>query len=1613
MRFELCLWVWIFVQLLGCLEAGTVAPLLDPAPWSVSGVLLVVRFTSQVQPPPGATRVKLLLEGFPDTSALEIISSHRLPQVVSTVQTGQSWSFILSNALPSEEMEFLLRVQFATQADRISGPSAQLNIAYALESRPVSFELFEQISIPLDFYVCNTSTLSASSSAPQSPVLASAPNVLQLVRYEFTIDLQEASSGDVLQILPLSAIHSDFGVAAGSECPLLVSQWDELGIFLSWPAASCYFRQFASNRTSNAIEIGLGNPPSTANIVLSVPAPVFGTFGTWLVVLSGTGVCHAAEVNVPNVLAAPSGVFLSVSQTSGVVQVDVRLQKNSDLSEALVVSSNFDILACRVATTSWAPTDVTFSSAVVLGSICRVTILNGWLGPDAQLLLRLSLLPGQGIVTVNAEMETHTIAQQIGWSSLVSANQLASTLFPTGLAIQRPVVFLITFQTGELQAYFATYQSADQPEIAEVVQLRMKLLDASLWRLLRARDGALLQSIPQNLAVDCAEYIRDFSSGSVLPPRRCWGDAMRTNGDAVSIEWWPGKGLQASSAYALEIMAEFLSSTTTADSLLELSIWTTSGGVFVAREVAQLASRTSSLPKSDVTSFMTQQPVINMVSAELKQVNTTNLSVGLFRLALEPGNDEKQWLRAGQSLDIFFLPLAEWDFREKAAGAVTGCNSLQLVVTSGEDDMVAPSCSTFSVGEAGIGFRENGLTLVLGSNTLITPYSQGVLEVSLPLPSTGFFGASILVSCRYQAPAELGAWHATSSFLQWNPRVAFAGFLSYPTGEPGQNLTVELVLASGPTLSSHAGAFFYLQPPADFRILAIEEPPDRAWLAMGNLSDFSGAAVSIPLAADTVVFGGAEYFLRLLVTANAPSSGRREAWQVSIVEGPVEAFTSNLAGVSPGVLITSFFGATIVTSVFQASAITSLAVFFEPLQTQGIFFRYIALTAPHGYDFSAEQANSCNIQILLDLPAQSYCNSSSSGKQAVYKNIATVVLPPFSRLEQNREYGFAVSAVLPSFAEAWVEEANGRGHFQLETQTDESITDTVLLPSVDIFLNGCAEARVAVDGLVPGQVTIATLAFRPGQHHPNISAPLLFLYIHAPSGYNWTVPVNSWSALVTKRGTTSALSDFVSNGLCTNESNVLCVNTSFVMTPEDTITVAAEITIPNENPDDPQGDGLPTPAFWHLKFALEPGQPILPAARWLACEVNFAAPNRVRRIFAAAVEASNAVISADNDISFSITLVTEVPLGGAIVIEAPSSAFAFPEQCVVEKIEATGSSTVVGSPLPESAGAACRSDSQNLAAIVFRLGSVSPSAYLFRVLGVKNIKIISPDDPQYRWRVYSVAAGDSALTVHGTAGVSYLDSPRAFKSFAVTVAMQNAFLETELLDVEAAGFTKQRGKMNQVVLCFQQALASVSGQVLSVSIPEGFQFPWQDSSDCTEVDTNLGVAPMNLSDPFGRGGSPDPARFALFPASQIGCTTSVDKRTAFLTISEALVEIARVYAFRLVVQNAERSPASNLWRLEFGAQASLPFQGLTLQAFQQLSMAASFTGASRSDSAIPNVLEIVFQPSVPVPPGGALQLIPSQGFQLVPSVPRNSRGVLVQAVLGQTMPNIFCDLIGS
>eukprot|EP00931_Biecheleriopsis_adriatica_P017893 TRINITY_DN12682_c0_g2_i5.p1 TRINITY_DN12682_c0_g2~~TRINITY_DN12682_c0_g2_i5.p1 ORF type:complete len:3456 (+),score=703.92 TRINITY_DN12682_c0_g2_i5:578-10369(+) len=1081
-------------------------------------------------------------------------------------------------------------------------------------------------------------------------------------------------------------------------------------------------------------------------------------------------------------------------------------------------------------------------------------------------------------------------------------------------------------------------------------------------------------------------------------------------------------------------------------------------GTLVGREFGKLRSSASSLSQAGSQTFMTQQPKLARVAAELVDVVNVDsfagaLSVGHFRVVLQPGGEEKQWLRSGHAVDVFFRPLAAWDLTATVPGVSTGCNSLVLAIPNLLRSFVAPSCSSYSVGEGAVDNRHNAFRLVLGSETVINPFATGVLEFYLMLPTGGLLDTRIVVATRHQDQVGQAAWHEEAEeATSWAPRASAAYFVGAPVVAESANLTVELVITSGLTLLGSVRPRVRILPPADFRVVEAVAPPEnalqpalrldasRSGRIAGSFATEWGQAYDVVLQETSAVYAGAEYLLRLVILALSPSAGLRSSWSLQILSGLAtgEAGPKVLlhagAGQSAGVLVPGALRASLSMSSLHASALTSITVYFMPAQTQGIFFRYLVLTAPLGTDFSEALAGVdpsvggtgseiCLVSAKLNLAPHIQCRASKAGEYSRTQDVATVVLPPLSRL-QPLAYGFSVQAILPTYSMAWVEEASGRGNFMMETWTEDFAQADVLhaLPGSDpgpsepvtpppfLYPRSCSSAVVRLQGLAPEQVSRVTLLLRAGQEQrPSVTA--LYIYVHAPGGFRWTFQDAAWSSSVSRGGNpavTLPISDFgpvvMPDGTCLpSRTNILCIRSTSSVKASDIFTMVAAIRVPTMNPDVPQGDALPSPMSWRVEIGQAPAASdgiVPPGDRWLVCAATFEPPNRVQRIFSAAAAPTNAVVGAENDVTLAITTVTEVPQGGAMVIVAPLGAVSFPYPCEVVETP-SGSVSTSGLPIPQSAGAVCQSDPDkpNAAAVVLQLGALPANAYLFTVLSLQNIQAHQANDERFQWKVYTVANGTKAVEDVGTNRVTYLDSPIDFSAFSVLAAMSDAFIDTQLLDPDVARFTKGRSRQNEVVICFRQSSATPAGQTLMVRIPEGFRLPWRDSNDCTLPDPGSGVPPVEIADPFGVGDRMDTDRFTTFPeGTQVSCAVSPDGGSALLTLSQGLVEISRYYAFRLVVQNADRSPEINVWRLQFGQQASKPIAGFTMQAFQQLRLVASVTGAAQLvGEAPPNLLQVSFQPSVPVPAGGALQLTPPRGFELVRSVPRTSRGLLVKA----------------
>ena len=897
----------------------------------------------------------------------------------------------------------------------------------------------------------------------------------------------------------------------------------------------------------------------------------------------------------------------------------------------------------------------------------------------------------------------------------------------------------------------------------EVTRVRLQLLDASLWRLLSAYDGARLSPVDEANPVDCANYLRDFAA--VAPPwadsvrtpapYRCWGDSMQETGDAVFVEWPAGEGLQAGSGYALEITGMFAGDTKKNDKLLSMvTIVSTTEGPYLVAETAELGSDKQSIPKSGHIPDAEIQPVIDFFAVELLEMNHTAPASAKFRLALRPGGEESQWLRSGQLLEFFLYPLVTWDIRDPLyTGRRAWCPPIKLVVPNAESEPFAPSCTAFSVGypiDDGSGGdqapeRLNAIRLILGSNTIISAAGESYIETTLTLPPGGLVAVKFGINVRYQAVLGQASWYTESeTSLTIDPTVSRAGLHGEPEATAGVVMRVRLTLVPLATARGVSGGRIRVIPPGGYTIDAVESLPEgepgrvvaNAVLSgpaasSRRLADaaVSAGAYDIFLAEETALLAGAVYTLLLAVTASSPSGAARPAWRVQLADamslGPLRELGPDAElSLSGGVLVPGTLRASVMPAALHASALTTLTVYFQPDQVLGIFFRYIVLTAPRGFDFATVRdprvaqggAVSCRMLSVLSLPSHIQCQPRRLDGRSESEDVAELILPPLSKLER-RPYGFVVDVTLPPFSMAWVEETSGRYLFSLETLSQERqradfaselpdhaplVPDGSTDPLPPIYPSRCDRAEVRLDSQVPEALAPVHVTLELGYE----AAPPVYLYVEAPRGYRWEFLAGDWSAEVTPLlgGVTAPLdpADFgptvLPDGRCrAGRPEVLCVVSNRHIRVGDALRMTAKVRTPRQNPDVPQLDAwLPSPPIWHVEMSFAPvvadHDPVPLSSRWLGCNLDFRAPNRVRRIFGAEATPSNSVAGERNDVVIALTTVSEVPRLGRMVIVAAAGAFAFETPDCRVKNEARPGSSSIGLALPQSAGATCLAD---------------------------------------------------------------------------------------------------------------------------------------------------------------------------------------------------------------------------------------------------------------------------------------------------------------------------------
>jgi hypothetical protein len=385
----------------------------------------------------------------------------------------------------------------------------------------------------------------------------------------------------------------------------------------------------------------------------------------------------------------------------------------------------------------------------------------------------------------------------------------------------------------------------------------------------------------------------------------------------------------------------------------------------------------------------------------------------------------------------------------------------------------------------------------------------------------------------------------------------------------------------------------------------------------------------------------------------------------------------------------------------------------------------------------------------------------------------------------------------------------------------------------------------------------------------------------------------------------------------------------------------------------------------------------------------------VRRIINGRVGFTTSIVGMDSDIQFDMQVITMIPRAGGLVITGPPS-FTFDEHCQPKPL--TG--------FPEFPYDSTCAYSQNSATgavnieIIAGPSGIPPAMYRFYLVG-KN-------PPQ---AVPLAIAGAWTFNSYGVISeMDMLDYPTTVPGFSVNNPMLGAeiiappkpdedcwfytwermqeeqrSIVTNCLDFrdwqfypDGGGFRNDRpGVESAAIFWFRLANNAGTGQNLVVRAPEGYIF----NTECTVVvesaavfnDTNTGgIVPDGFTNDYMKW--PDTTVVS-------NCVGRDNIATISLTCPDNCLTSPYRYVFRLsILKNPPQTPDPNKWIIEYNGEASEPFEGVKIWAFNNGTVIPTTTAASVRGGPIVNNVTVFLQPTNDVPNAGHLKIQAPEGF---------------------------------
>lgn len=1342
--------------------------------------------------------------------------------------------------------------------------------------------------------------------------------------------------------------------------------------------------------TTSEQDVNLVTGPDPA--VASAPSGAAGSITALAAEASAPAASTRVTFGAAHGLAAGARVALSgVVCTSSCTQEDIDALNTDHIVQAVPSTTEITIAVgflsgaypvMSVAAATWARTDAQTYASVLATSVGRYHVC--W-RPAAASEPAKSTSAGTLLVTEPSSM--------------------SASLFLTTIEPGRTAPVVVAFTTAANRRY---------NEALEAMQLKLSFPQAALLAVAK-RDGSPLaadaarDTLAEAAQSTCGDVILELHSADAAGfpmPAGCYFNEAGGVWDFYLV-FSKQAGLRPATTYEVVLNAKVQAGLATTQDLVE--VWSMDDVVNKVGDVLEVGRAKANRAVATVLRGASDPAFDGTAGMEV--VGGTDPSVltlsGLssVRMTLKAGSATP--ITAGTTIILFLQPLLQWSLGGACAATCipqTGkvCGTVYCDVSSVMGDI----------------WRRNVMTLSLPQTMdQITDAVKHDLEyTSVALPPGGFFPTRFAAELQVK-PGERPHYAVTSGKLLYVEPKLSASLIdvlgdgnSKPfRGDAGNDLYARLVLGADIYAAAATDAVLTISAPAAYACVGVADAPStlsifagaaptgRGELARGGSEGTWSSASNVcfySFAASQAVFAGCSFFLQLSVnnpSAPLPQSAAGNEWKAKIAAKGLHtailssqdiAFSASSSGreaasMSVQGLISDFV---IVPSDFaQGSTKNWLSIFFrveQAVPTGGA----VTLRAPRSFDFGEK----CELARLpsyqySDYPAaamdvstadwlrlplsfrEGACRGRRSTPQAPSFDLAGIALS--GPLDAGGRYGFRLRVAsarhyFPQQRDGWRISTELAGGVPLDgslhsarLNAEEADGASKSWVTYD-FSVGPPLFGVAISAMLPApgvHVEVSPIVLRVATSGP--------LRVLAPAGYVWDFVAADFlyqSAAPGRAANTVVPGAAVDLPIAAAPAkpaaspfNVLEVaGASVAFRAGVRYGFITKITVP----------GL-TPVASANVFVLLVGDDTAVGGRVQAGVVE--AP-RVRRIFGASAWLASAVKGQSSALSLRFETVTRVPAAGGLVVTGPSGYAAGGAPCTLEGAAGTAPSCTC--TLQESGG--------NTVISAEVAGAMEPGVWLLRVPVVNPSAATAAAATPVGWSIVSQAPMtgtpvtlDAALTALGVR----IGEPMAAAGIVtgqLCLAQAVSSCAVEDRQYQRTGRNDRPGEANSLVFSLTPSSGGLVGRV-AVRAPLGFE--WVPECNVT----------IDAAKVFGVD-SALPAGFAQWPAGITAAGCRGQGPVMYFTVSSngATLPAAKL-AFRVnSVRNPPQQPADNKWAIEFGTEASAPFDGFPLWLLGDAALQAEDVAAGAA-----NTVALRFKPLHAVPAAeGALVVTAPRGF---------------------------------